>query len=120
MFPTWFKVAGGAALAVVAYEFLKPKPRFPGDLAKVGDAVHVPSSLAVGAQQQTFPGVPGNVGAVSLQVQSATKDTLTGPVIALIVSETPLVLADLPAPTGSFTVPRSAVTQVIRNNARVA
>jgi hypothetical protein len=114
---TPLQVLLGAGAAVGAYFLFKPKPRFKGDTAKVGDEVHVPvTSLPAGALPAAVP--PG-VGFIRVKVNTVAADTLDGYMVAWVLQETPTLQQVATQPIGPMRIPKQYVTTVYRGGKEV-
>lgn len=106
---------GGVAL----YALFHKTPRFKGDVAERGDQVHVPvTSLPPGALPAA---IPAGAGFVSVRVDQTAEDTLSGPITAFVIQESPVMQQiAIPTPIGPVLLPRSLVTTVVRGGKVIA
>lgn len=100
-------LAGVAALFAGYKLFIEKKPRFVGDLAKVGDDVQV-SVNNLSQNNKDLPKMPADATFVLVKVKGADADRLQGPIVAF-------GNVRIPAEIGSFVVHRVLVDKVIRN-----
>lgn len=118
-------ILGLAAAGLIGYKVLGNKPRFVGDLAKAGplgtgpntgdqvevmvpDLLRANASLSMGPAGLAAGQLPPGTQTVIIHVLGATKDVLQGPM-------TTVGTLPLPAPVGTFVVPRQDVKAVYRN-----
>lgn len=121
MKPVTVLAVGGLGLLGLVL-LLKPKSGPIGNESRVGDVVHVSvNSLPPGSLPAV---IPQGAGFVGVRVTSASKDTLSGPIVAFVVSETPLQQFTIQEPGLGGGVPivvrRDQVNRVFRNGAPVA
>jgi len=108
-------LALAAGAAVVGYSLFFAR-RFLGDSAKVGDSVTVPVT-ALGVTGQAVAAVsPTALGAV-MQVTTADKETLSGPVVGFVLAVNGTV-QPLPG-AGLASVARSSVLAIDRDGRAV-
>jgi hypothetical protein len=108
---------GGLAAVGLFLLFHKPKVRFAGDLAQVGDLALIPvASQLPGALPAA---IPGTAASFVVQVQSTEPENLIGFIMAYVMPDSPTVQHALPTPAGPVTVPKVNVAKVYRKGTEV-
>lgn len=118
MFKRAFLYASVITAGAVALVLTKRTSAVIGENAKVGDTVDVPTaSLPEGGLPA---GIPQGVGYIVVTVQQVGQTMLAGPITGYVTTVDPRIMVPIPTPVGPVQVPKTSVTAVYRNGAKVA